>query len=176
MPSSARARLAALAAVAALTLAGCASPGGSTAFAVDGERITLGQLEDAAQACAGPLGFPQSAMDAQIRPIGLQALVGRVLAKQNGMSFSDAQVREVLVANDLGAAHDAPGCTPLLHDSGIFALAVSKLGAEEASKQIQAMDVEVNPRLGTWNPQRLELLNTNGSLSKVGPDTQDSQG
>ena len=181
MPRTARsrfgtsARLGAVAAVAALTLGACATPGGSTAIQVEDQRMSLGQLEDAANACAAPLGFPQQAMDVQIRTLALQGLIGRVLVEDNNYTFSDAQIRQVLKEQQVEAALDAPDCAPLIRDVGAFFLAATKVGADEGIKQISAMDVQVNPRIGTWDAERLALLNTNGSLSKVGPTSIDSQ-
>lgn len=181
MPSTARSRwtrvaTGAVAAVAALTMVGCGHPGGSTAFQVEGNSVSLNELETAADACAEPLGFAPEAMDLHIRTIALQGLIGKTLAEQNGLSFTDAQVRQVLTEQEVAGALDVPGCAEIAENIGIFFLAATRVGADKGIEQISAMNVQVNPRLGSWDAEELALRHTNGSLSEVGPATLDSQG
>ena len=181
MPSTARsrgsrARLGAVAAVAALAVTGCATPSGGTAFQVEGHSISITELQSAAQACAAPLGFNEGAMDVQIRIIALQGLIGRVLAEQNDLTYTDSQVRDALAAQQVGGALDAAGCSQVARDYGTFFLAATQVGADRGIAQITDMDVLVNPRLGSWDREQLGLRHSNGSLSQVGPDSLDSQG
>lgn len=171
-----RVRTGAVAVAAALAVTGCAHPSGGTAFEVEGHSISLTDLQSAAQACAAPLGFSQDAMDAQIRIIALQGLIGKALAEQNGLSYSDAQVRQALADQQVDGALDAPGCSEVARAYGTFFLAATQVGAERGIAQITAMDVVVNPRLGSWDREQLGLRHGNGSLSQVGPESLDSQG
>ena len=181
MPSPARSRwnrvrIVAVAAAAALAVSGCATPSGGTAFQVEDEQMSLSDLSSAAQACAGPLGFTQDAMNVQIRIIALQGLIGKVLAEQNDLSYTDAQVREALAEQQIEGALDEPGCSQIARDYGTFFLAATQVGADKGISQITAMDAVVNPRIGSWDREQLGLRHSNGSLSQVGPDSLDSQG
>lgn len=179
MPSSSRwtrMRLGAVAAVAALAVTGCAHPSGGVAFQVGAQQMSLTELQSAAEACAAPLGFTQEAMNVQIRLISLQGLIGRQLADQNHLTYTDSQIRQALAANEAEDALDAPGCSQVARDYGTFFLAATQVGADEGIAQITAMDVVINPRVGSWDREQLGLRHSNGSLSQVGPDSLDSQG
>ncbi|MGA4669155.1 hypothetical protein ACPCG0_05040 [Propionibacteriaceae bacterium Y1923] len=182
MPRTARSRrarlvAAPLAAVAALTMIGCTQPGGSIAFEVEGHSASLNELQDAQTACAGVFGFDASSPNPALRTMVLQGLIGKALVEQNDLTFTDGQVSDVVSEDeDMAAALADPGCGPIVRDYGIFFLAATEVGAEEGIEQISAMDVRINPRVGSWDAEQLALRHTNGSLSKVGPATLDSQG
>ncbi|MGA4508045.1 hypothetical protein ACQB6R_03320 [Propionibacteriaceae bacterium G1746] len=175
-PNRARLGAVALAVACAIALSACSQPGGGTAFEVAGEKMSLNQLADAGEACAAPLGVAKPVMDTAIRGLALQSLVGDALAKQNGLTFSDAQVQQVLANEDLAAANAVADCAPVVQGAAKLLLAAAQLGNEETTKQLKALDVQVNPRLGSWDADELALRNSNGSLSKVGPASLDSEG
>lgn len=149
--------LAAATAAGALLLSGCGTAGtANTAAIVDGKRITesgvLAATEQVNQIAGQPVPARQVVTQLIIAPT-----VAQVLAERGGTS-SEAAARSAVAS--VGDPE------PYLIDLVRLSLDLNAMTEEERTEaiaRIQDLDVEVNPRYGSFDPER-------GAVSPVTPD------
>lgn len=136
--------LAAAVAAAALLLAGCGNA--NTAAVVEGNRITesgvLAAAEQANTVASQPMEPRQVLAQLIIQPTVLEVLAER------GVTVTDAAARSVL--SEVGDP------APYLLDIVKLNLGINQLTEDERTEaiaRIQDLDVEVNPRYGTFDPE-----------------------
>ena len=189
--------VAAVAALAVMSLASCRTDQVGTAAIVDGDSISVEQLQDATQGFleAVPDGNSGNAQQAILQ----QMIVSKVIqnaADSAGVTVSDSEVaaqrdqvldsvREPaeaanvsardyvsrqLSSNQTGAVVPPDDLEQFIRDQ----LLASKLGENDPAAGNEALvaaaretDVEVNPRYGRWDPQQGLAPLVSGGLSKT---------
>lgn len=147
----------------AAVLGGCAQ-NGDTVASVDGTRITRSQL-DASMSGARQLSQPgQQPSSDQVLTIMIRAQIADEIARQRGISISDADRDKQLNPAVLQVA-DA---RELAYDLADTQIVVNAVGQNAFKKALAAADVTVNPRFGTWDPkQAFGVRGGTGSLSQI---------
>ncbi|MDD9206600.1 hypothetical protein PU560_08995 [Georgenia sp. 10Sc9-8] len=144
-----------LAAALGLALAGCsAAPG--TAAVVDGERITVDDVNEAAADYEAISG--QDVLPAAVAYSLVDARFINDVAADHGVAFSDAQVADFFAEQAAAAGGQMPadGLSDAFLELGRSLMISANLGAGESTETIvedysaarQAADVEMNPRYG----------------------------
>lgn len=132
-----------------LFLAGCA-PSASTAANVAGTLISESTLTETVDGCAA-LGVDQS------RQTMLNVLVvgevAKQAARQMGVQIDQAAIDEAAAADpQIKALMANPGCARAVETNVVVSLLVPKVDQPELMDNIAAIDVQVNPRYGVWDP------------------------
>lgn len=153
---------------AAALFAGC-SPMPSTAAQVGDVRISEAQLERAAEGCESVgLGRDRVGRKALLMSEILGA-VTEELAAGYGHTVTDEEAQAVLreTAADSPVLGNAE-CTRVAANGTKLQILVTKLGEQAdiavLQKQFEAVDVQLNPRYGQWDPTGAGVTGT-GSLS-----------
>ncbi len=150
----------ALALTAALTLAGCSVGSSTTGVSVDGQSYSMAELHEATQQL-GQLGQQQTGAQQVIADLALLPLLDQVFEGSPGV-VTEAQVREIFgesgVSDPGQASLDAGRSRQYqqkLSDPATFqdpAMGDVLMRAQSVTEDdLAAVDVEVNPRYGTWD-------------------------
>ncbi|NHB84339.1 hypothetical protein G7085_06235 [Tessaracoccus sp. HDW20] len=145
--------VAAVAAVAAVTLLGACSPAASTAAVLNGEVITEASIDQAMTGCAEALQVDTSQLVRQgaVQTMALASVFDSVVADFG--EFSDDQV-DKLGASQGGQSAAMLGnedCRRLARDSVKVSL-LGQLDQQVVTQALQSADIELNPRYGRWDP------------------------
>lgn len=159
------------AAIAAVALLGACSPMPSTAAVVEGTRISEADVERTVVGCAAAVNVEP----AQVK----RGVIAQILTMGEVSKYllADAGVEEAMV-DQIAAQDDSSkqmlanvDCAPLVRAQGWQTLLSQAAGADILD-QIAAVDVQLNPRYGTWAPSSQSLFLESGSMSVLGGDTQ----
>lgn len=177
-------------ALAAAVLAACDSDQIGAAAVVDGERITVGELQDEVRAfheLAGtePTG-DQTDLQRQYLNSAISHMIVEEVGRDVGVSVSEAEIDQ-FIADEFSALNPEgdisqlmvdnqlteDGFRRVIHDNILFTKIAEEMGGESAAGQqyeavAEAMDIEINPRYGAWEGLQLEAVS--GSISE--PATQ----
>ena len=163
MTLSVRRSVAALAVGAALVLAGCGGPAGpDRAAVVDGQVISETSLQ---AAMSEVNAMDPQLLQAKLTPTGtLTALVQAPLVLTYldglGVRVSDSVAKQD--AQKRGIADPADSTLEIIKLAGAISTAqndgkLTDADAATLTKQLQAMDIDVNPRYGTFNPETASI-------------------
>lgn len=151
-----------------LTLSGCAGGSGSDAVVIDGERVSVAEVERTAEAVAQSVrGEDATLRDEQLV---VAALVTQALAQ----GAAEAAGQPIAPADRDAALSSIPGgmqisevtdARPYAEAVGDVVYAQQALGSEAIAAQQVHTRIEVNPRYGTWDNQQVSLVGGTGSLS-----------
>lgn len=152
-------------------LAGCATPSGSTAFSVDGNRTSNKQVDRAAAGCASVLGEDASQIRLQVGQFLLRGAVADAVISRDHLTISDAEI--AAAESKMGAAklETDPDCAVAVKQFVRFAVVANKVKSDRLEATIRALDVKVNPAYGTWDPTRAAYTGESGSLSTQSVDS-----
>lgn len=162
MTLSVRRSIAALAVGAALVSAGCTVNRAETAAVVDGNTITEGQLQVAiAQinsmdpALLQEQLTPSSALTALVQaPVILDHLAGKGIVVSDTVATREAQDRGVdRPSDDTKKIVRLATSITAAQQSG----QITEADGAEIAEQLQALDIEVNPRYGTFSPESASI-------------------
>ena len=174
MTSSVRRSVSALAVGAALVAAGCSGPAGpDRAAVVDGQVISETSLQSAMaqvnsmdpallQAKLTPTGTLTALVQA---PVVLKYLDGLGVKVSDSMATQDATVR--------GVPEPADSTIEIIKLASAISQAqgdgsLTEADAAELTAQLAALDIDVNPRYGTFNPQTASIeLTTPGWVTPL---------
>jgi len=154
--------------VAAAVAAGC-SPMPSTAAQVGDARISEAQLTRVAEGCESVGLGPDQVQRSQLLMSEILGLIADDLAADNGQTVTDEEAQAVLrETNGTSPALGNPDCARVAASGAKLQILVTKLGenADIAAlqQQFEAVDVQLNPRYGSWDPAGAGITGT-GSLS-----------
>lgn len=173
-------------AVAAAGLVACDSDQVGAAAVVDGEQITVSELQDEVRAFhefAGtePTG-DQSALQRQYLNATISHMIVEEVGQDVGVSVSEAEIDQ-FIADEFSALNPEGDIEQLMvenqlteesfrraiRDSLLFTKIAEELGGEGPAGQryeavAEEMDIEVNPRYGSWEGLQLEAVS--GSISE----------
>jgi hypothetical protein len=141
-----------------IALGGCASSPANAAV-VDGTEISretfTADVEGAGQ-------VSQLTPD-QVLSVLVQAAVAERLAAEEDITITDAE-REQQLNPEVLAVTDARHFVMELADVQIVA---GELGEEQFTEALRSADVRVNPRYGSWDPQRVSVNPDGGALAQL---------
>lgn len=146
---------------AALLLTACGGPGSDPGATINGTDYTVAEIQEAAAQLSGGVQAASTPQDV-IRDLAVLPVVENIL-DGSPMEATEAQIREVLSASGVSD----PGRATL--EAGKARMYLQQLnnpatfqapGMEEAIAKLQAVtdadfeavDIEVNPRFGSWDP------------------------
>lgn len=176
--------------VAAVVVAGCDTDQVGAAAVVDGERITVGELQDEVRAyheLAGtePTG-DQTDLQRQFLNSTISHMIVNEVGQDVGVSVSEAEIDQ-FIADQFSALDAEDGLTQLMvdnqlteetfrqviHDQIMFDKIADELGDQGSAVQryeaaAEEMDIEINPRYGSWEGTQIQAIS--GSISE--PATQ----
>jgi hypothetical protein len=146
----------------AAVLGGCAQSPGNAAT-VGGTAITRSAFD---QAVSGAKQVSQLRPD-QVLSVLIQGEVAAQVAQQRGITITDADRDKQLNP----AVLKIPDAHDLAYDLADVQIVSSKIGQNAFGRELARADVTVNPRYGSWNPQKsLAVVPDSGSLSQVAPN------
>lgn len=143
--------LAAVIAAAALALTGCGRA--DTAAVVDGHVISESGVLATSEQVAEYASQPMPTSDVINRLVVLPSLLD--VLEERGVTISDAAARSAV------AGIDSP--TPYLLDLARLDLAIGAMTQEdmvEVTSRLQELDVQVNPRYGSFNAEQASVVAT----------------
>lgn len=156
-------KFARLAPLVVLALVGC-SPSPTTAAEVGDTTISTTRVQDAVASCPDVQGTPVT------EPVALTMLVRtellRVVGAQHDLDITDEQMLALLKQDEsIGAfLQTQPGCADLFKPEVGSQLLSQVIPGEEALKELNAVDVQLNPRYGQWQDDQAAVAGS-GSLS-----------
>lgn len=151
-----------------LALSGCSGQNPNTAATVNGVPIPVTEAEEAYAALKPYLQNPSLAAATGLL---VTSRVGAGIAQQQGLQFTDDE-RNTASSSTLPPDLVAdPNLAGFAKDYVTTVLVSQKLGQEDFLKAAAAVEVEVNPRFGSWDPTTLQLTPGTGSLSSPAPAT-----
>lgn len=146
----------------AVVLGGCEN--GATVASVDGTPITRSQL-DTSMSGARQMSQPGQQPSAdQVLTIMIRGQIADRIARQRGISISDANRDKQLNP----AVLQVSDARELAYDLADTQIVVNAIGQDAFKKALASAHVSVNPRYGTWDPkQAFGVRGGNGSLSQI---------
>ncbi len=156
-------KLARLAPLVVVALVGC-SPSPTTAAQVGDTTITQQRVQDAVAACPDVQGNPIT------EPVALTMLLRtellRAVGAQHDLDITNEQMLSLLRQDESigGFLQGQPGCAELFMPEVGSQLLSQVVAGDEALKELQAVDVQVNPRYGQWEAEQA-AIGGSGSLS-----------
>ncbi|QIK71604.1 hypothetical protein G7070_04095 [Propioniciclava coleopterorum] len=153
----------AVAAIAALALTGCTSWPGSggkvgTTRIPDEKVVRTAEVMTAATGAASTDALRSAAFDLTLGEASRQVVAA------NGIEFTPAD-KAAEVANSASAqAIIAAGGQEWADAVATTSLAIDRLGDERFLTGLRGLDIQINPRYGTWSPEQFRMLDS--SLSK----------
>lgn len=151
-------------AVAALALTGCTPPP-STAASVEGVRIPTETVtvtgDKLVSLGANPaVAYKQAAFDLMLGE------ASRQIAAQTGTPVGDDE-RAAILARDPNAQTmaDSPQGRAWAEAVSTTYVVLERVGDDDFASRLGDLDIEVNPRYGTWSPDRITL--TDSALSRA---------
>lgn len=147
-------------AVAAVALTGCTQPPGAAAT-VDGVRIPDSTVTRAGEAlvtlggAAPSIAYKQAAYDLTLGE------ASRQIAASVGESVSDAD-RSAILGRNPGAARVAATPEGQAWGEAVSTtyLVLEKVGEEQFSQKLRDLDIDVNPRYGTWSAEQFTMVDS----------------
>lgn len=157
-----------LLAIAALALAGCASP--ATAVVVNGAEITERQVDKVSDGCATV--YENTANDLR-RDVVNNLLIGQLgfsVAKEHGVQITEAERLQFLQTTTAGQIMlSDEECAKMADGLAIYLLAMDRIGQEAFITTAQEAEITLNPRYGIWDSEQGTVAGT-GSLSELAPN------
>jgi hypothetical protein len=151
-----------------LALSGCSGQNPNIAATVDGVAIPVTEAEETYTALKTYLQNPSLAAATGLL---VTSRVGASIAQQQGLQFSDddrAAASASTLPQELAADQSLSG---FVNDYVTTVLVSQQLGQEAFLAAAAAVEVEVNPRFGSWDAATLQLEPGSGSLSSPAPAT-----
>lgn len=159
-------RTLAVAAASVLALSGCAESPARVAT-IDGTPILESSVERANQALIKAGAVDPEGARRDVALVLIRAAMSEKIAAKRGVVITAAE-REAQVGSSPAAEalKQQPGGPELIRDIVTVGLVLDKVGTDTYVADAAAMNVDLNPRYGAWNPTSLELVGS-GSLSKL---------
>lgn len=157
--------IAAAGAVVALALTGC-TPSPSSAAVVDGVRIPDASARQAAGALVAATGGDGSRALRQATFDLTMGEASEIIAAQQNVSVTDAELQAVLTQSPtLAAIGQTDAGRGWANSVARTYVVLEALGQDDFTAALGDLDIEINPRYGTWDPARFTLVDS--SLSRV---------
>ena len=155
-------------------LSGCV-PWGGTAFTVDGSPVSSRAVDAAVSGCAAAFKAEASS-DLRLTMVSwmIAGKVADTVASKTNQTITDAERQQFLNASAQGQATlTDPECAKVgsgLATYGILGQRLAQQGGQAAYvAEVQKISVQVNPRYGSWDSSKVQLVVGTGSLSSPAP-------
>ncbi|GAA1388449.1 hypothetical protein [Luteococcus peritonei] len=148
-----------------LLMAGCATPSGGTAFDVDGTRTSVEQVDTAAEGCARLTQTPAEQIHTQVAQMLLSGSMADAISERAGVPITNQMIAKPVKALRGEQLMTDPDCKVAVESLARYAAINDTLGEAKSRNQVKALDVQVNPRYGNWNPSAGTFTGQTGSLS-----------
>lgn len=167
-----------LAAGAAIALVAGCSPSTATAAVVNGQDIRESRLDAVIEGCTAVGALTE---EPDLRRSVLENLIvmegAQEVARQNDLDISEDQINELLQSNaGLAAFLQDDECGDYIRGDANTFLVLQEVSAQSFLEALHEMDIEVNPKYGTWNadpspdsPNPVGIVGS-GSISEESPD------
>lgn len=143
---------AAVAMLVVLLASGCVGGSPSSVAYVGPDRITQRQLDTALAGVQSTLGQSQQVSPQAVVSVLIQGAIATQIAAQRGITITDAQRDALLAESNLQPLLADPAATQVAYDIADQQLVASAVGTEAYLRDLQATDVELNPRFGVLDP------------------------
>lgn len=154
--------------VAAISLTGCSGSPGDAAI-VEGVRLPEATVETAHQAYVRAASLKPDEARLSVVTVLIQDQIARQLGARDGIATDQASLDKAIAGMQLTPLLAAgPEGKKLAEAAARVQIVGSKLGDKfpvEAGK----LDIELNPRYGTWDKAKVAVSGTSGSLSAAAP-------
>lgn len=147
-------------ALAAITLTGCTRPP-SAAAVVEGTRVPDSTVRQAATVLTGVVGVDPSIATTQATYDLALAEASVIIAGQENVTVTDGAVDEVLNSSQMlvAAASTAEGAD-WARGVAYTNVVLTDVGRETYIADLQALDIEINPRYGTWDAENYTIASS----------------
>ncbi len=180
-------KLAAAATVGLLALAGCTTGNPQTAAYIADKvqttrpdtRVTIAQVDATSRALAdvsSDTSDSAATFSTTVVQIMIQNEIAKRTAADNQITVTEEQRKQVLAANEsLGTLMQNPALTSFISDYINTGVILSGDAGQAAAKdEVTKISIRLNPRYGTWDPQRLGIADgSTGSISEIAPIRQE---
>lgn len=140
-------RVVAVVAAGLLLLSGCAT-GAGTAATVEGQQISEAELHEATRQFNEVAQQPVT--PGQVLEVLVQLPVLDEVGAQAGVDFTEQEYREAMIEAGLSDPH--PLAVDFLRGLNIQNT-LPQMGEEVPAEALAELDVELNPRYGSWDPE-----------------------
>lgn len=141
-----------LAAVVVLLSSGCVGGSPNTVAYVGDSRVTQSQLDAALDGVQQTLEQGQQVSAEAVVNVLIHGQIANQIAAQRNVTVTDAQ-RDALVAeSNLAPLLEVPAAQPVAYALADQQLVAQAVGSEVYLQDVQATDVELNPRFGVLDP------------------------
>ncbi len=156
-------KFARLAPLVVIALVGC-SPSPTTAAEVGDTTISTSRVQDVVMACPDVQGSEITESVALTMLVRTELL--RTVGAQHGLDITDAQMLSALKQDEAtgGFLQGQPGCADLFKPEVGSMMLSEVIPGEQALKELQEVDVQLNPRFGEWQSAEAVVAGS-GSLS-----------
>ncbi|GAA2111331.1 hypothetical protein GCM10009841_34080 [Microlunatus panaciterrae] len=169
---------AALASLAMVAVAGCASGSPHVVAYVDGVQISQSQLHEAVSGVAQAFGTERQIKEQAIVDAMVRGEVAAQLASEKKITITDAE-RDALFSGDADGAKllAVPAARQVAYDLADEQIVAKQLGVEAYLAGLKKAKVKLNPRYGVWSADAAAQGSTavqdqSSSLSKSGSSEQ----
>lgn len=151
--------------VAATLLIGCV-PNGSTAFTVDGTRVSERQINAATSGCATVTKDNPGELRTSMLNSVLAGGAGEKIAAATSTAVTQQERDEYLSSTTQGQAMlTDPECAKVANGLATYLIVLDRIGDTDFAAALKQLQVQVNPRYGTWDPEQGGAVGS-GSLSQ----------
>lgn len=169
-PRSVRALVAAaLAAIVVLLASGCVGGSPSTVAYVGSDRITQTQLNEALGGVQQTLQQGQQVSTEAVVNVLIAGRVANQIAAQHGIAITDAQRDKLLAGSNLAPLLQVPAAKQVAYDVADQQLVAQAVGSETYVKDMQALDVDLNPRFRVLDPANKTIVQGQSSSLSLAP-------
>lgn len=159
--------------VIALSLVTACTPSPSTAVQVGDQRATVSQVNDYVPGCQEAIQRSQSRtlsdglVAREVTSWMTDGMVAQELMDQQGWVVDENTYRQAYAANgNAQLVSSNQDCSEAVSGMVWLSALVLQHGTDEVVSAAKDLDITVNPRYGTWDPDELRISGT-GSLSEV---------
>lgn len=147
-----------LAALVVLLASGCVGGSPSTVAYVGDGRITQPQLDAALLGVQQTLEQGQQVSTEAVVNVLIAGQVAEQIATQHGIVITDAERDKLLGSSNLAPLLQVPAAKQVAYDVADQQIVAKAVGSETYVKDMQALNVELNPRFGVLDPATKTVL------------------
>lgn len=146
-------------------LTGCSWHSSSTAIVAGSHTVSMATFDDVVAHCGGLAQSSTLSARQVIASTLAQGAVGEQILTDTGRTLSTAERDKVISSNDLSVLIKDPVCQSMARSLAAMYWVINTDGQAKTLKEMAAVDVTVNPRLGQWFPRQLAVAGTSSMSS-----------
>lgn len=153
-------RVAAGVAIGAVTLTGCSRPP-SAAAVVEGQRVPDSAAREVGTMLAAVAGIDPSIAPIQATYDMTLGEASKIIADANGVTVTDGEIDTLVAGSATLMAAQATGAGEQWVQSVAYTnLVVTDLGEDAYLSDLKELDIEINPRYGTWDAENYTIVSS----------------